>query len=411
MHFVVFSLLGASGSEARVVRVFFRDETYRSVRFMEEESCEEVLDRLWPRLDLQGERHDYKFYIVYRKEGNRFVNDDESADVLLGSDWLEVEKIYIRHKDDTVAAKRVARRSGSSAEVMLKKSKSFRESSIRGVAPNPFANVTGDSHTVHVESERPMSKFAQMFSQAWENAEIQGIDEERNHSSSSPPLSPLKFDVLSETISTTSVASHLRTVRCDSCTDSGRGSLERKAEAPHDDSESPRPQTLAPHHRRSISSITADSGVSLHQADLDSPMLRKAVSRSSVGSAGGGSPRTAPHVSHYSHSSLSKLSFVPVDLNLGTAPVAPTVPKPSMISPASHYSLPSSNSYSAESPPPSPPPPPLQPERNAGDKLRAPPSPTPSLPPPPTADELKGLSRMQFSFQLTVDLRSDGLHC
>ena len=47
----------------------YRDETYRSVRFMEEESCEEVLDRLWPRLDLQGERHDYKFYIVYRKEG------------------------------------------------------------------------------------------------------------------------------------------------------------------------------------------------------------------------------------------------------------------------------------------------------------------------------------------------------
>ena len=39
--------------------------------------------------------------------------------------------------------------------------------------------AAGDSHTVHVESERPMSKFAQMFSQAWENAEIQGIDEVR----------------------------------------------------------------------------------------------------------------------------------------------------------------------------------------------------------------------------------------
>lgn len=38
--------------------------------------------------------------------GHRFAGDDESADVLLGSDWREVEKIYLRHRDDTVAVKR-----------------------------------------------------------------------------------------------------------------------------------------------------------------------------------------------------------------------------------------------------------------------------------------------------------------
>ena len=48
---------------------WYRDETYRSVRFLEEENCGEVFNRLWPRLDLPGDRLDYQFYIVYRKDG------------------------------------------------------------------------------------------------------------------------------------------------------------------------------------------------------------------------------------------------------------------------------------------------------------------------------------------------------
>ena len=237
--------------------------------------------------------------------------------------------------------------------------------------------------------------------------------QERSDSAQSNPTSPLKFDSITDTIC---VASQLRSERRKSNTDSGRGSLERKTLAPGEELDSGH-CSLTSQHRRSISSITADSGLSLHQ-DLDSPMLRKALSRNSMTS--GGSPRATTRSGQSYHTSLSKLSFIPVDIRLGDAPTPPTVPKsmPAITSPGSHYSMPTDRSPSSDSPPPSPlPPPPPMPELSAPAGAQfdfgtfpAPPSPSPSLPPPPTVEELcHDADDHNFSFHIKIEPKFVGI--
>lgn len=221
---------------------------------------------------------------------------------------------------------------------------------------------------------------------------------------SSPPASPLKFDPVNGTVAATGVADQLKTERRKSSTDSGRGSLERKLQASTEYPDSGH-SSLTSEHRRSISSIAADSGLCLHQ-DLDSPMLRKALSRSSMGSSGG-SPRSTAVISRYSqHASVSKLSFAPLDGHIGDAPIAPTAPKLStaaVTSPGSHYSVGSDSSPPSPLPPPPPVPELSAPYSSRNDKFssRFPAPPSPGLPPPPSSEELKGLSRMEFSFSVT----------
>ncbi|XP_065193088.1 uncharacterized protein LOC135824277 isoform X2 [Sycon ciliatum] len=180
------------------VRIFFTDETYRTVRFTEDWLCGHILNHLWRKLDkLPGDRQDYVLYVMYNREGARFISDTESSAALLGNYIEHVAKVYIRNRKDTVQPKRHSTENKGVKQMSV-------TSSIRAkkVAPNPFAAAMGGHTLPDMQEAAPRTnKVAASFSQAWERGtELEKeqkearrmpshalgvIDESRCHSASS----------------------------------------------------------------------------------------------------------------------------------------------------------------------------------------------------------------------------------
>ncbi|XP_065193070.1 uncharacterized protein LOC135824264 [Sycon ciliatum] len=157
--------------DVHLVRIFLKDESYRTVRFTDNWKCGHILNNMWRRMEqLPGERPDFMLYMIYRKGGARFVKDSESSIVLLGDELIEVEKIYLRHKEDRTGVKRVSLDNGGKGELVLKQGGIY--GTVRGTsaAPNPYAEAMGGSRTVSIlKPEAVQSRnFALAFSQAWE---------------------------------------------------------------------------------------------------------------------------------------------------------------------------------------------------------------------------------------------------